>query len=218
MRRTRGFTLIEMALVIALVAIVAVAGFVTLRAARRNAEVGGVSFELVLRLQGLQTKALADQRDHLAVVHAGDGGTCGILRPQGCVRLFVLAAPQPTWTLQAFSPANPGNLTGELVETVVFPRGVLLDGAAGGMVGRPPFGTVQAWDVDLTGDCGGARCVAFRFQADGTVRGERPDGTIVRKPGHILPLVTDLQGETRGAERRALLVSFPSGIVKSYTY
>ncbi len=218
MRRQRGFTLIEMALVIALVAIVAVAGYVTMRAARRNAAVGGISFELVVQLQGLRTKALAEQRDHLAVLHAGDGGGCSLVRRAGCVRLFVLAAPQPAWTLGAFDPAVPGNQTGELVDTLVFPQGVLLDPAAAGMTGRPPFGNVRAWDADLTGACAGFRCVAVRFAADGAVRGEKPDGARVTKAGHILALQTDLQAETRGAERRAVLVSFPSGIVKSYTY
>lgn len=218
MRRERGFTLIEMALVIALVAIVAIAGFVTMRAARRNAAVGGISFELVTELQGLRTKALAEQRDHLAVLHAGDGGGCSLLRQAGCVRLFVLAAPLPVWTLGAFDPAVPGNNTGEFVDTLVFPQGVLLDPAAAGMTGRAPFANVRAWDVDLTGSCAGIRCIAFRFGADGAVRGEKPDGTLVTKAGHIVALQTDLQAETRGAERRAVLVSFPSGIVKSYTY
>jgi len=218
MRRPRGFTLIEMATVIALVAIVAMAAFVTLRAARRNAEIGGASFELVVQLQGLKAKALAEQRDLLAVLHAGDGGACGLLRRAGCVRLFVLGAPQGGWTLGAFDPAVPGALTGELVDTLVFPKGVLLDPAASAMVGRPPFGNVKTWDPELTGSCGGARCVAFRFQSDGEVRGEKPDGTLVRKPGHILALITDLQAESAGAERRAVLVSFPAGIVKSYTY
>lgn len=218
MQRPRGFTLIELAVVIALVAIVATAAFVSLRAARRNAAVGGVSFELVGQLQGLKTKALAEQRDHLAVLHAGDGGACGLLTPGGCVRLFVVAVPDPTWTLAAFDPATPGNLTGELVDTIVFPNGMRLDGAAAGAAGKAPFGNVRTWDVDLTGDCGGARCVAFRFTSDGEVRGEKPDGTRVEKPGHIVALATDLEGETAAAERRAVLVSFPSGIVKSYTY
>jgi prepilin-type N-terminal cleavage/methylation domain-containing protein len=210
MRRSRGFTFIELVIVVALVA--------TLRAARRNATVGGVSFELVGQLQGLKTKALAEQRDHLAVLHAGDGGGCSMLRQQGCVRLFVLAEPEPAWTLGAFAAANPGNLTGELVDTVVFPNGTLLDADAAGDAGKAPFGTVRTWDADLTGDCGGARCVAFRFTSEGEVRGEKPDGTIVAKPGHILALETDLAGQSNAAERRAVLVSFPSGIVKSYTY
>ncbi len=218
MRRASGFTLFELALVIGIAAIVAVLAVVGVRAARRNAAVGGVSFDLVLRLQGLKTRALAEQRDHLAVLHAGDGAGCELLRQAGCVRLFVLADPQATWTLQAFTPANPGNLTGELVDTIIFPKGILLDPAAAGTTGRAPFGAVQTWDVGLTGDCGGARCIAFRFAADGRVRGEAPDGTSLARPGHILALATDLQGETGAAERRAVLVSFPAGIVKSYTY
>lgn len=222
MRRLRGFTLIEMVVVIALVAIVAGMAVVGMRAARRNATVGGASFELVLKLEGLRTKALTEQRDHLAVLVAGDGGACRMLRSEGCVRLFVLAAPTSAWTLEGFSPDSAGaNLdadAGEVVDRIVLPQGVTLHAAAAGMAGKPPFANVEAWDADLDGTCGTVRCVAFRFGASGEVRGEAPDGTVVRKPGHIVALATDLEGQSGAAERRAVLVSFPSGIVKSYTY
>src|SRR5512139_1675310 len=102
MRRLRGFTLFEVVVVVAIIAIVAGMAVVGLRAARRNATVGGASFELVLKLEGLRTKALAEQRDHLAVLVAGDGGACRLLRSEGCVRMFVLAAPTDAWTLEDF--------------------------------------------------------------------------------------------------------------------
>jgi prepilin-type N-terminal cleavage/methylation domain-containing protein len=216
MRRPRGFTLIEMAVTVAVVAIVAAAAVIGMRAARRNAEIGSASFDLVLQLQGLRIRALAEQQDHLAVIHGGDGGGCELLRRAGCVRVFVLVNPQDAWTLESFSPATPGD-NAELFDTVVLPRGVVLDATAA-MDGRPPFENVDTWDAELTADCGGARCAAFRFGADGTVRGEAPDGASLDKAGHIVALATDLQGETAAAERRAVLVSFPTGIVKSYTY
>jgi prepilin-type N-terminal cleavage/methylation domain-containing protein len=222
MRRQRGFTLIEMALVIGLVAIVAALAVTAGRAARRNAAVGGASFELVSALGGLKAKALSEQRDHLAVLLAGDGGDCGLLRPEGCVRLFVLAAPTTDWALEDFDPESPGeNLdadAGELVDRVALPNGLSLHGAAAGMAGKPPFANVEAWDGDLDATCGSVRCVAFRFRASGEVWGETPDGIFLRKPGHIVALATDLEGQTHAAERRAVLVSFPSGIVKSYAY
>jgi prepilin-type N-terminal cleavage/methylation domain-containing protein len=223
MRRQRGFTLIEVAIVIALIAIVTGMAIVGLRAARRNASVGAESFELVLKLQGLKTKALAEQRDHLAVLVAGDGGACRMLRSEGCVRLFVLAAPTAAWTLDGFDPASPGAEldpdAGEVVDRIVLPTGVNLhDATPDGMVGKPPFDNVWAWDAELDGTCDGLHCVAFRFGTDGEVRGETRDGTVLRKAGNIVALATDLEGQTGAAERRAVLVSFPSGIVKSYTY
>jgi prepilin-type N-terminal cleavage/methylation domain-containing protein len=222
MRRQRGFTLLEMMVTVAIIAIVAGVAFVGMRAARRNASVGGASFELVLKLQGLRTKALAEQRDLLAVLVAGDGGACDLLRSAGCVRMFVLAAPASAWTLEDFSPASPGASldadAGAVVDQIVLPRGLTLHGAAAGMAGKPPFANVEAWDPELDATCGSVRCVAFRFAANGEVRGETPDGTVLRKPGHIVALATDLEGQSGAAERRAVLVSFPSGIVKSYTY
>jgi hypothetical protein len=131
------------------------------------------------------------------------------------VRVFFLVGPQEPWILQSFTPATPN--ADELLDTVVLPKGIVLDATAA-MAGRPPFANVTAWDAELTASCGGVRCAAFRFGADGSVRGETPDGTPADKAGHIVALATDLQGETAAAERRAVLVSFPTGIVKSYTY
>lgn len=218
MRRPRGFTLIELAVTLAVIATVAVAAIVGTRAARRNAQIGSASFDLVLQLQGLRTRALAEQRDHLAVIHGGDGAGCTLVRQAGCVRVFFLAGPDDgAWTLQAFTPDEPAADADELLDTVVLPRGVALDEAAA-MAGPAPFTNVAAWDDDLTAACGGVRCVAFRFGADGNVRGEAPDGAALEKAGHIVALATDLEGETAAAERRAVLVSFPTGIVKSFTY
>ncbi len=224
MRRQRGFTLIEMAIVTALIAIVAAAAFVGLRAARRNATVGSVSFDLVLKLQGIRTKALVEQRDHLAVLVAGDGSACELLSSDGCVHLFVLAAPTDGWKLQDFDPGDPGEDLdadgGELVETVVLPKGIVLDldATTVGMAGKAPFTNVSAWDPELTGTCDSRACAAFRFEANGEVRGEAPGGAVLRKPGHIVALATDLKAQTAAAEQRAVLVSFPSGIVKAYAY
>jgi hypothetical protein len=104
------------------------------------------------------------------------------------------------------------------VDSFTLPTGMQLDLGAAGMAAKPPFSKVVAWDGDLTAECDGAKCAAFRFQANGSVRGEKGDGTVVRKPGHVIALTSDLRAQTSSAERRALLVSFPAGIVKSYTY
>ena len=212
-RRPRGFTLIELVIVIALMAIVTATAVVSLRAARRNAQVGGMSFELVLKLQGLKTKALAEQRDHLAGVHAGDGGPAGCSRPTA-------ASGSSSSPPRRTTGRSRGSLRPRRTRTstrppaswsrrFVFPKGTTLHGGAAGMAGKAPFTNVSTWDAALDGSCGGFRCVAFRFTRTGEVRGETPDGTVLRKPGHIVALATDLEGQTHGAERRAILVSVP---------
>jgi prepilin-type N-terminal cleavage/methylation domain-containing protein len=217
MRRPQGFTLIETVIVVALISLLAGIAVVGLRAAQRNANVGQASFDLVLKLQGWRTRALVEQEPHVAVVLAGDGTGCTLLNEAGCVRVFTLVGPDATWNLSDFDPADAVSVT-EVLDRIVLPRGIVLDTDADGMAGRPPFSTIVAGDPDLSGDCGGKRCLAFRFEPSGAVRGESPDGTVVEKPGHILTLASDQGEETHAAERRAVLVTFPTGIVKSYAY
>lgn len=218
MKRSRGFTLLELVVTVAILGALMTAAVVSFRSAQRNANISAAAFDLVLKLQGYRTRAMNEQRDLLVVVNGGDGGACELLRQSGCVHVFTLGAPQPAWTLGTFSPASPGANVAEVVETVTMPKGMLIDAGAAGMPGKVPFTRVLAWDPDLTAVCGGATCAAIRFQANGSVRGEKPDGTVVAKPGHVIALTTDLRAQTLGAERRAVLVSFPAGIVKSYTY
>lgn len=218
MKPARGVTLIELMVIVAITAVLAAMAVYGVRSARRNASLSGSVFELQIRLSGLRAKALAEQRDLVAVLVSGDGSECGALNAPGCARYFLLADPVAgTWTFPAFDPSTPGTDVAEVVDREVLPRGIDLASSVPTRTEPRPFQTVKVFDPTYTRACGTARCVAFRFRANGDVEGELASGTDQAK-GHAVAFVSDLEGQTHGAERRILLVGFPNGIIKSYAY
>ncbi len=58
--------------------------------------------------------------------------------------------------------------------------------------------------------------MAIRYSRDGEVRAEPPTSTAVAALGAGIALGSDVQRANSGADVRAVLVGFPSGIVRSY--
>lgn len=219
MRSQRGFTLIEVAVTVALAAIVAALAITTVTAARRNASVGSTAWELATRFKGLRGRALGDQRDLVFVAvdaQGNDARGCGALAPARCARWFLLA-PEDGWSFASFDPASPAT-DAEIVDSEQLPRGIRLHLGAVDRPGPVPFDSARVLDSALTRACGadGALCVAFRYSRNGEVRAEPPTTDPVTAAGVAIPLGSDLVGEHRGADARAVLVGFPSGIVRSY--
>jgi prepilin-type N-terminal cleavage/methylation domain-containing protein len=219
MRTDRGFTLLEMAVTVAIIGVVAAMAIPIVTAARRNASVASTAWDLALYLKSPRAKALTEQRDLVFVVvdaEANDARGCGGLAPQRCVTR--LLAPQTGWTFAAFNPASPSANVDEIVQQETLPRGIRFHLPAVNRTGPVPFDTVRVLDSGLTRACGagGALCLAFRFSADGQVTAESPTNAPVSSLGVAIGLGSDLVGEHAGAEMRSVLVSFPSGIVRSY--
>jgi prepilin-type N-terminal cleavage/methylation domain-containing protein len=212
--RRRGFTLLELAIVVAIVAALAAVAGSRFVAAQRNAGSASAAFDLGMRLQALKTQALNEQQDVLAVlVNADDltGAGCGLLAQSSCVRLFILKAPASTWTLAGFDPASPA--TGAQVEDVVtLPRWQAFDLSAAGAAADAPFEQVKVFDPAVMGD----GRMAIRFGANGEVSPEYATTARPRLAGVSLALATS--AEVGAGHRRRLVVSFPTGIVKVATY
>jgi len=218
MKRNRGFTLIEAGIVMAIIAILAVVAGSGLRAARRNATVGSTAFDLVLRLQGLKSQALTEQKRLVAVLVNPEGGestACGVLNPTKCLRFYVLAEPTAAWTLAAFDPSSPG-ANASVQDKDSLPAGIALDVGARGAAAAAPFEAVRQLATQVTASCSGRTCVAIQFDPTGEVRPEYAGSDTPSLQGIAFGLKSDMAGA--GADRQAVLVSFPTGIVKSFPY
>ncbi len=213
MRRSRGFTLIEMAVVIGIIGVLAAAAFGISRAAQRNATLGNATFEFVQRLRGLRFMAMRDNQDYVFVfADAVSADACRFGNNQ-CARWWILK-PSSTWGIADFTPASPTGGGAQYVDTGAMPRGVYLD-AGRAFTAPAPFTGATLADTDLTTTCASRACFAIRFAGNGEVL---PVPNTTSKVGYAFAFSSTLASETRAAESRVVLVSFPAGLVKVFTY
>jgi prepilin-type N-terminal cleavage/methylation domain-containing protein len=224
MRRDRGFTLIEMVMVLFVAGVMAALGVLGWRAAQRNARLSGAANEIAVRLAGLKYVAISDGVDHLLVfadAPGGDASGCDAFRGATCARYFILRAPAAGWTLGAFDWEDPGGGgTAELAREQLLPKGAHLEVVAPPPPMAPPFAAVAVHDPDLTTTCAGdRRCFAIRYTARGDVRAELPAGGLAPgKAGYAFVLSGDLATANAADQRRGLLVSFPAGILRTFVF
>jgi prepilin-type N-terminal cleavage/methylation domain-containing protein len=217
--RPHGFTLIEMVIVVAVIAILTAAAFWIPRNAMRNASLSSAAWEVSLRLGGLRSAAMAEGQDYLFVIvdaPGNDGMGCEVFSPGGCATYFILSNPSAAWSLAAFDPGAPA-ANAQLVDSQTLPKGARLETA---LAAAPPapFDNVTIsgpTDTALVGTCGGRSCMAVRFAQSGTARPEFAVPGAAR-PGWSFVLGSNLpQGV---AERKGIVVGSPTGIVKTFPY
>jgi prepilin-type N-terminal cleavage/methylation domain-containing protein len=218
MARTRphGFTLIELAVVVAIMAITAAFAVSYARAGLLNANVSTAAHELSVRIAGLRDTAMSEGADHLLVVvdaKDNDATGCRFGALDSCVRAFVLREPAAAWALSDFDPDDPAE-DASYVEALAFGRGVAFD-----LVSSPsrpaPFASVPLRDPELTSTCPTNRkCFAVRFRTNGEIVPEYSGSSRPRKQGYAFALGSTSDGN----DRRAMIVSFPTGIVKTVAF
>ncbi len=219
MRRSRGFTLIEMAVVIGIIAVLAAVAVGVMRAAQRNATLGSATFEFVQRLRGLRFTAMRDNQDYVFVFAnsvSADASDCRFGNDR-CARWWILKAP-PSWGIAGFNPSSLTSGGAEYVDTGAMPRGVYLD-AGRAFTAPAPFTGATLADTNLTTTCASRACFAIRFAGNGEVLPVRVVPTSTTSiVGYAFAFSSTLANETRAAESRVVLVSFPAGLVKVFTY
>lgn len=228
MRAPRGFTLIELVVVLVIAGILA--GLVVWqgRSARQAADLAGGVYDLAVRIGELKGRALADGRDYVLVVADASNPVACKYDRSACGRAVVLVNPVPGFSVAGFD-VDPPYAGGDYVEDFYLPRSVVFEptaSATSAWRAPAPFAAVTAADPGIRATCSGGRdCFALRFGMDGEVQPVWP-GAPEARAGFALVLspvvavaaknAADATDAKSGSETsRAIFVSFPAGIVKT---
>jgi prepilin-type N-terminal cleavage/methylation domain-containing protein len=222
----RGFTLIEMAVVMAIIGLMATAAIAVVRAQRRNVHLRQASSELAMRTIGLRTTALAEGRNYLLVVvdaPGNDASSCSWKATGGCSRYFILSAPKTDWKLTDFDPASPG-ANASVSDIVILPPGARFYLQSGGYSPPPPpFSGVPVFDPQFLAKCAGGgdhNCFAILFTMNGVTLPMLASGGAQQPPptGLAFLLGSDAELEGQGGDHRGVVIGFPTGVVKTWAY
>ncbi len=223
MRASRGFSLLELMVVVVVVAVVGALVVLQGRSARNNAQIAGGAYELALRIGGLKARAMSDGREHVLVVADTVSPDACRQSEAFCGRTVVLRAPDKDFPAAFQAGWNPDAppISGE-TEVVDDGTSQRIARNAQFDLGSdwrppPPFRSVVAFDSNILFTCtGGRRCFALRFLPDGEVRPVIKPNTSI--PAGFAFVLRPIEAPSGAAERRAIFVSFPAALVKTAAF
>jgi prepilin-type N-terminal cleavage/methylation domain-containing protein len=213
--RTRGFTLTEMAVVVAIVGIVAALAYDSLERHLPRAHIANTATELQSLLHGARQTALAGGRDVLVMVFPN----CP--NPEGTGRVVVYQNGDPAFFTDAGTPNFAGydctvlaaGAASEVLSTLDFPRSVRVGPANGLGLSRRLAAPYDR--IDVTRDCafcngdGTSRRGAIRFDSRGRAWFHDRNGAAMAAPAGSSFSITSAEiGGTR-----ALVIQASTGSV-----
>jgi prepilin-type N-terminal cleavage/methylation domain-containing protein len=211
---TRGFTLIEMAVVVAIAAVLAALAYTALRRANPRARLAGLGTELHAMLHGARQEALARGRDVAVLFYpaAANGPGTG--------RVFVLADEQGGFLLGAAPPGLPDFCTmapaspsGQVIATLDLPPGFTLSAPARAQAFPFPWNLVPA-------PAGGCSFCSTGATAQGAVRFDaQGKATFYSTCGAVLAIVNGGSVAITHAELGGsrVTVILPNGGVRTFS-
>jgi prepilin-type N-terminal cleavage/methylation domain-containing protein len=224
-RRTtvRGFTFIEVVVVIVIIGILSVVAFDSLRRTRPRATFEGAAAELQSLIHAARQEALASGRDVAVLVfpdYATSPTATGrilVVQDDTVTKQSILAegADLNLGTYKAGLPASPPN--GRLVATFDLPDGVLVGLGAGPGPGKLPFpyGTITT-DVSCSfcADDGDHRG-AIVFDSRGRSRFYSASGATISISGQAGGASLSLYGTALNNSSSTLVITSPQGMVRT---
>jgi prepilin-type N-terminal cleavage/methylation domain-containing protein len=139
-RRNRGFTLVEMMVVLAILVTLAALAAISLQRARPRANLANVSTELLALLRNARQNAMATGRNTVVVVFPQfqnpDGGTGRVIVFEDPDATFFRAATSPNFQTLVPGTFNVGAAT-EILLSIDLPRGTEIGGALATALAAP---------------------------------------------------------------------------------
>jgi prepilin-type N-terminal cleavage/methylation domain-containing protein len=216
-RKIHGFTMLEVMVVVVIIGILATLTVQYGRSAKQAGDLASVAWELSIRASALRARAMSANKDFvLVLVDTADPAGCqsDLMK---CGKAVVFSSPKPTFAISGFNP-DPPYATVDYEEELRLPRNSQFD-TTSVWTAPAPFASVTAMDSGILTTCtGGRKCFALRFRLDGLVEPVLPGAALTPPRAGFAFLLRPVFGESGAAERRALFVSFPTGIVKTAVF
>lgn len=226
-RASRGFTLIELAVVVAIAAVIAALGITAMRGARIRAQLGTNALEVQTTLQTARQKALATGRDVVVIFYprqvtwgGGQGrvftlldGDGGFADGTGATNLCNFRSDRPG--------PGPVGTKNEILGEIDLPRGISIGPPIAATGVLFPFTTVPSAATGCSFCDAGLNSGAVRFDSRGQATFYRTCGNPLPNPpnsgGSValnsVAFVGDVIREIRGS---SVIMVLPNGLVRSF--
>ncbi len=216
MRRRSGFTLIELAVAVAIAGIIAAAALAFWQNAVKGAASGDAAFDIGARLESMRAAAMRDGNTWVAVVVdavGNDPSKCGFMNRFACAATCVLRDVQTGFDIATFKPGLPSKAA-ILDDCTFYGNGVRFQ-LTSAPVPPPPFNTLTVNDPALVQTISGRRTLGVRFEPSGEVKAELPGGATTAATGVALAIGSNA---VAGAAQREVVVTFPFGMVRTFGF